>query len=97
MGFTRACFQLDGNDPEAIEALMMEHNGWGMTELPIFSMEDDMPSDPVLLRGFNFESLVWHSSGWIRHKDIGGGWFSEFTIAVSLGGHYSMVSWGGHV
>ena len=81
MGFTRARFQLDGKDPEAIEALMMEHNGWAMTELAIFSIEDGMPSDPVLLRGFSFESLVWHSSGWIGHRDIGVGWFNEFAIS----------------
>ena len=58
---------------QAIQAVMMKHNGWAMTELAIFSMEDDKPSDPVLLQGFNFESLVWHSSGWIVHKDIGVG------------------------
>ena len=32
MGFTRACFQLDGNDPEAIDALIMEHNGRAMND-----------------------------------------------------------------
>ena len=66
MGFTKARFQLDGNDPVAIEALMMEHNGWAMTELAIFSMEDYIPSDPVLLRGFNFESLHGLALFWLN-------------------------------
>ena len=49
MGFTRTHFQLDGNDLEAIDALMMEHNGRAMTELAILNIADGMPSNPVLL------------------------------------------------
>ena len=83
MSFTRAHFQLDENDPEAIDALMMEHNGWAMTELAIINIVDGMPSNPVLLWGLSLESLVWHSSGWIGRKDRGIRWFKEFTTVHS--------------
>ena len=48
-----------------IEVLIMEQTGRAMTGLAIFNMEAGMPSRPVLLRGWSFDNLISHSSGWM--------------------------------
>ena len=64
-GFTRAFSQTDGSEHVDTDVLIMEQTGRAMTGLAIFNMEAAMPSRPVLLRGWSFDNLILHSSGWM--------------------------------
>ena len=41
---------------------MMEHSGGAITAPAIRNIQEGIPSEPVLLRGFSSISLNWHSS-----------------------------------